>query len=518
MRGARQPARVQRPSVPVPQRLLAGCLLLIAFAAGWSTPASADDWQPVAPGVDYREYVLPGPVHVFVARMDIAAPQVVLESSIASGALAEGAETVSQMARRYDQTLSAWGGEWGPRHHVVVAVNGSSYVPETADPYGGLVHDGWYVRRFGDLAGTSGLAWTLDRQAVIGGCVANAEPRNLVSSVRTGVQMTIDSVNLLRQDDGLILFTPQYDGWTPENNREIEIVLEVDRPVGIVPLPRSVVGVVRELRQGHGHSPMLFDQVILAGRGPAAEAFARDLQAGDQLAISQEITDLGGDCKSSPRLDWSNAYAAIGGGFEFLRRGEIRHSDDAGAGVHDPRTAFCLDEDHVDFVVVDGRQDDYSIGMTLDEAAAFCRDQLEDTFGINQDGGGSSAMWVNGRVVNRPSDGSERAVANGMMMAIIEPAVRSTRFAEGYRVLVQQSGDVRLGPGFNFAVRGTLRTGTLVDLLPMPPSVQGVRATGMYWWKVIYDGEEGWVPEATLVSRLEALATFEIPPLPVALP
>jgi hypothetical protein len=33
----------------------------------------------------------------------------------------------------------------------------------------------------------------------------------------------------------------------------------------------------------------------------------------------------------------------------------------------------------------------------------------------------------------------------------------------------------------------------------------------MYWWKVLYDGEEGWVAESSLVGRPEALAIFEIP-------
>ena len=510
--------RRTQPRNPSRGRAAAIGLLVLVLAGGWSAPASASEWQTIAPGVGYREFVLPGPVHVFVSRMDIAAPDVVLESSIATGALAEGAETVSEMARRYDQTLSAWGGEWGPRHHVVVAVNGSSYFADTADPYGGVVHDGWYAQRFGDLAGTSGLAWTLDRSAVIGGCVSHPAERNIARNIRTGLQLPIDTVNQPRDRKGLILFTPQYNSWTPESNSELEIVVEVERPAGVVPLPRGVHGVVLEVRQGHGQTPLLFDQVILAARGRVAEGFAGQILQGDEIVISQEINDLGSDCRSASRLDWSNAYAAIGGGFGFLRKGEIHHGDEVGALQREPRTAFCLNADHVDFVVVDGRQDDYSIGMSLDEVAAFCRDELGDLDGINQDGGGSSAMWVNGQIINRPSNGSERAVANGMMMTTIEPAFRSNRFAPGYRVLVQQSGEVRLGPGFNYAVRGTLRAGTLVELMPMPPSVQGILATGMFWWKVNYDGEEGWVPEASLVSRLQALATFEIPPLLMTLP
>ena len=35
---------------------------------------------------------------------------------------------------------------------------------------------------------------------------------------------------------------------------------------------------------------------------------------------------------------------------------------------------------------------------------------------LNLDGGGSSTMWVNGRVVNSPSDKRERAVANTLVI------------------------------------------------------------------------------------------------------
>ena len=35
---------------------------------------------------------------------------------------------------------------------------------------------------------------------------------------------------------------------------------------------------------------------------------------------------------------------------------------------------------------------------------------------LNLDGGGSSTMVVRGKVVNRPSDGKERAIANAVMI------------------------------------------------------------------------------------------------------
>jgi hypothetical protein len=496
------------------------CLLAAAwlFSLGWSSPASAGEWEPVAPGISYREFVLDGPTHVFVARMDIDATQAVLESSLATGSLAQGLETVSEMARRYDQTLSAWGGTWGPRSRVVVAVNGSSYFPDTGVPYGGFIHDGWYVKRFGDSAGTSGLAWGSDRQATIGGCVTNPEEANVVTNLETGEQMEILAVNDPVHRKGLLLFTPQYDGWTPEGLAKAEVVLEVSRPVGVVPLPGGAHAVVVEVRDGKGHTPILFNQVVLAARGKTALGFALALNPGDEVSISQEINDRGDNCRSAPRLDWSYVYAAIGGGFGFLRGGEIRHGDEYGATTHVPRTAFCVNDVHVDFVVVDGREEGYSAGMSLDEVAAFCRDELDDTDGINQDGGGSSAMWVHGRIVNHPSDGSERAVANGMMMTVLEPPARSNRFAPGFRVLVQRSAEVRLGPGFNYPVLSSLRVGTLAELLPTSPELQGIFATGMFWWKVNYDGQAGWVPEASLVTQPQALAVFQMPTFPVVFP
>jgi exopolysaccharide biosynthesis protein len=39
---------------------------------------------------------------------------------------------------------------------------------------------------------------------------------------------------------------------------------------------------------------------------------------------------------------------------------------------------------------------------------------------VNLDGGGSSALWLGDRIVNRPSDGVERRVANHLGVVIPE--------------------------------------------------------------------------------------------------
>jgi len=82
-----------------------------------------------------------------------------------------------------------------------------------------------------------------------------------------------------------------------------------------------------------------------------------------------------------------------------------------------PRTAVGLSEDKTKFlmVVVDGRQT-ASVGMTCKELGTLLKGLGAHT-ALSLDGGGSSAMYVAGiGVVNRPSDGTERVVANHLAL------------------------------------------------------------------------------------------------------
>jgi exopolysaccharide biosynthesis protein len=77
-----------------------------------------------------------------------------------------------------------------------------------------------------------------------------------------------------------------------------------------------------------------------------------------------------------------------------------------------PRTAVGLSKDRrrLLLVVADGRREGVP-GLTLPELAALLVEVGACT-ALNLDGGGSSALWLRDRIVNRPSDGVERKVAN----------------------------------------------------------------------------------------------------------
>jgi exopolysaccharide biosynthesis protein len=77
-----------------------------------------------------------------------------------------------------------------------------------------------------------------------------------------------------------------------------------------------------------------------------------------------------------------------------------------------PRTAIgVIDTNHLVAVVVDGRDDGYSRGVTLPELAAIMKG-LGARTAYNLDGGGSSTLYFQGEVLNRPSNGGERGTSD----------------------------------------------------------------------------------------------------------
>lgn len=78
-----------------------------------------------------------------------------------------------------------------------------------------------------------------------------------------------------------------------------------------------------------------------------------------------------------------------------------------------PRTGIgIIEPNHYVFIVVDGRSQSYSKGMTLNEFAVTFK-ELGCTEAYNLDGGGSSTMYFMGKVVNNPlGKGEERDISD----------------------------------------------------------------------------------------------------------
>jgi hypothetical protein len=505
-----------------------------------ATSATETEWELVAPGIEYRKFRLPDPNNIFVVRMDRNNPDVTLESSIAQGKIAEGRETVSGMYARYDQALSFWKPpSWGTRNQVVVAINGSYFDWNNGLPQGGQVYSGWYAKRYDNMGGWSGFAWKLDRSAFIGECVYHRPEKQLLTYPATGNTQQITRVNDTRAANELVIFTPQWNTRTGTNNTGSEVLVEMTRPTMILPEPAYASGIVREIRENQGNSLIPFNYIVLSGQGTQADILLENVQIGSEIRVSQEITSYDHSCSSPIPLSWTKTFAAVQGAFFYLKDGQIRDFDDPGATNRHPRTAIAYNDQHIFFIVVDGRDPQNSIGMTIHELAEFTRDTMGANWGVAQDGGGSSTMVINGQVINntycniyscmgkyktylptiaRDSQrglaavqgvediisseaGIERAVGNGMLMVIALPEAYSTAFLPGDEVRTISGAEIRLGPGTNFASIKTIPTGSLGNVTEQINGLDGIQAKSTYWWYVDFGTVIGWLPQEVLVKQ-----------------
>jgi hypothetical protein len=164
------------------------------------------------------------------------------------------------------------------------------------------------------------------------------------------------------------------------------------------------------------------DGSVLQGTGTASAWLAEHAEVGRKLQLSEIVRDAQGR-----QLVLGPQDSVVSAAPTLVENGRV-HIDAATEGtldprdlsfgfawsnVRQPRTLAGIDrQGRLLLVTVDGRQPGVSEGFTLAEAAKFMR-SLGAVQALNLDGGGSSAMAVNGTLVNVPSDTTgERAVGD----------------------------------------------------------------------------------------------------------
>lgn len=167
-------------------------------------------------------------------------------------------------------------------------------------------------------------------------------------------------------------------------------------------------------------------EVVQGARRTGRERPALAARGGNRLPwIGTTGVTLEGVTSTGWPLGGSGAAAVqvVGGWPELLHQGErvgdllVEENPGFAASRH-PRTAVALDPvaRRLWLVVVDGRQGDYSTGMSLPELTELL-EALGAREALNLDGGGSSVLVVRGRPVSHPSDeAGERAVVNALLL------------------------------------------------------------------------------------------------------
>jgi exopolysaccharide biosynthesis protein len=151
---------------------------------------------------------------------------------------------------------------------------------------------------------------------------------------------------------------------------------------------------------------------------------------GSTAVVSCELKPLDSDAPLAEDIS-----DAVTGAPRILTNGKVdvrykqEKMSESFSTVRHPRTAVGIRPDgSVVLVTVDGRQATLSRGASLSELAAILISQGA-TQGLNLDGGGSSAAIARNLVVNSPSDGSQRPVADALLISGEPPAGSAEPFA-----------------------------------------------------------------------------------------
>jgi hypothetical protein len=374
----------------LPTSLLAAAVVLasalIAPARAERTPEPAARKvidKRIAPGVVLTKIVEKKiPRRTFVLRVDLT-EAVTLDVALANGQLP---------ARRALSRIAKSAG-------ALAGVNGDYSGNPSVRPVHPLAQDGELLQTADQLGALFGVTRD-ESQALFG----KPEVQVTVTDGSSGRTLTIDRWNQGDPAPGeLVGFSPL--GGTleapPANTCSVRLL-----PTG-PPTVAQDTGVDRDY----------VVDVVQCSTDPLSRDGGVVLSAVPSTAEADEILALasGSPMRLHWTLGWADVFDAIGGAPLLLRDGSATGQCNSGCG-RQPRTGVGVTGNgSILLVVVDGRQPRWSVGASADEFARIMKD-LGAVDALNLDGGGSSTMVVRGDVVNRPSDGHERAISSAILL------------------------------------------------------------------------------------------------------
>jgi flagellar hook assembly protein FlgD len=361
-------------------------LICAALAVVAAAPAQAQSRVLLMPGVTYErqvQFTSHGPVAVHVMTAPRPGGAYSLKPVLSNGAIV-GRDRVTGMQR-------------GIRDAVSAGVNGDLFTWADGRPSGMLLQGG--VLNHPPLAERSALGIASD------GSIRVQRIRMFGTWRGTGQRRPMD-LNETPTPNGISLFTTAWGPVTPVVPGTVEAVIS--------PLPPTtpnvdLVGPVAQIAQG-GNTPIPPGGAVVVARGTAAQRLVEEGPVGTNVTIRLLLNP-----------DTTGLVDAIGGGPALVREGKpIFRANEAFSTdqlSRNPRTGVGqLADGRILFVVVDGRQPGYSVGMTNFELAQTLA-RLGAVIATGLDAGGSSTMAFDGALLNRPSDpGGERPVSEGLFV------------------------------------------------------------------------------------------------------
>ncbi|MBN2781508.1 MAG: phosphodiester glycosidase family protein, partial [Candidatus Marinimicrobia bacterium] len=369
-------------------------LVLLAAALQAQNGYSIVSSYQIGPGCRYYRYSNPSlPMQIYVTTMDLSNPYITLESAASQDRLT-GFETTSSLSLRTSTE----------NHQAVCGVNGDFYDTGNGVPLSPCVVNGEFTHT--PFVYRNGFACREDGKGVI----LNPVFTGTLISPKDNAHYAVANVNLSRGADEICLYNDFFGTSTKTGGDGTECLIS---PLTGWVVNDTVLCLVEACDTVSNNRTIPANKSVLSGEGAGAFFLRSHAREGDTLKIVQSFP-----------TEVKRITQFMGGACKMMADG-VNVAEESGIAERvwsdyltgrNPRTVIGFNGDStlVYFVVVDGRQAGFSIGMGMHELVDFMS-AIGVRNAVNLDGGGSSAMIVRGACVNSPSDGGERAVANSVL-------------------------------------------------------------------------------------------------------
>lgn len=425
--------------------------------------------QQLLPGVVYSrqvEFTSHGPVVMHVISAPKPTGLYALKPILSNNAIV-GRERVTSMQRRVSTEAT------------VAGINGDLFAWGDGHPTGGLIRGGILDRGPADFRSTIGI----DTDGLL-----HVERVRLAGSWQGSGQRRILGINEPPRANRTTLYTSAWGPRTPAESGGAQAILQPFPPTAPnAPLTSTVVAFV-----SGGNQPIPPGGAVLVSRGNQANFLATEAPVGGNVTILLALTP-----------PWSNVTEALGGGPIVVREGKpvfrsFEGFTSAQLAQRHPRSGVGQTADgRIVLAAIDGRQPGYSTGLTNFELALAMM-RLGCVTASALDGGGSTTMAFDGKLLNRPSDrGGERAVAEALTLfyyGVFAPALPS-------RVLSPNGDGVDETQTLAYKL---VRPSTVAAAMTGPGGIEipldsGARAPGVYRfeWNGVGQPEGPWTFRVT---------------------
>ena len=326
------------------------------------------------------------------------------------------------LAKEYEKSHPGW--------IVLAGVNGDFYKDasstNTKEPTNVFVQEGWVLRPNGISAEHRGVFGINGDGHYQMGLPTVDGTMSLHIDTHQDKTYEITQVNQIIDPDGITLLTK-------ESYHDLDLT-DYDVYIGHYDLYRKsdegslfLKGSIVDIRKGKtAERPTEQETFYLVSK---QEALQNDLSVGNTIICQY---DLNGE--------WKNVQSSVGFNYYVVKDGKAQHqavnTGDSHIYIKYPRTLLGYKADgSLIMMCVDGKGTpfDQKVGVTLFEAGELMR-LAGATYACNLDSGGSVNLFVRNRngefeIINRPSDGHERAVANAVFVVARDPGPNS-KYAE----------------------------------------------------------------------------------------